>query len=127
MHRVSVFFIVLMTSVVVHSQKFTLQQCIDSAIANNIQVRQNALLMQTAEVNWKQSRANLLPNLNAFVNHGINQGRSIDPFTNSYINQQINYAGYGISSGVVLFNGMNLRNTIKENAFAYQASKLELQ
>src|SRR5215207_2111408 len=107
--------------------KYTLQQCIDTALARNIQVKQNALLTETAEVNWKQSRANLLPDLNATANHGINQGRSIDPFTNTYVNQSINYAGYGVSSGIVLFNGMNLQNSVKQNAYAYDASRMELQ
>ena len=46
------------------SHKYTLQQCIDTALARNIQVKQNVLLTETAEVNWKQARANLLPDLN---------------------------------------------------------------
>ena len=85
---------------------FTLQQCIDTALANNLTVRQNALLADAAEVNMKQARANLLPDLNANLDHGINTGRSIDPFTNQYVNQSINYASYGASSGVVVFNGL---------------------
>ncbi len=109
------------------SQRLTLQQCIDSALTNNIGVKQNKLLVDVSEVNWRQSKANQLPDLNANANHGINQGRSIDPFTNTYINQSINYAGYGINSGVVLFNGMNLQNTVRQNATALEASKMELQ
>ncbi len=109
------------------AQKFTLQQCIDTALAKNIQVKQNKLLVETAEVTWKQAKQNLLPDLNANLNHGLNQGRSIDPFTNTYVNQSINYAGYGLNSGVVLFNGMNLQNTVKQNAYAYDASRMELQ
>ena len=109
------------------THKYTLQQCIDTALARNIQVKQNALLTETAEINWKQAKANLLPDLNGIANHGINQGRSIDPFTNTYVTQNINYAGYGIASGVVLFNGMNLQNSIKQNTYAYDASRMELQ
>jgi outer membrane protein len=107
--------------------KYNLQQCIDTALTRNIQVRQNGLLAEAAGVNLKQARANILPDLNASFDHGINQGRSIDPFTNTYVNQSVNYAGYGISSGVVLFNGLNLQNTIKQNAYAYDASRMEMQ
>jgi outer membrane protein len=107
--------------------RLSLQQCIDTALAKNIAVKQNGLLTEAAEVSWKQAKANVLPDLNANLNHGINQGRSIDPFTNTYVDQSINYAGYGLSSEVVLFRGLNLQNNIKQNAYAYDASRMELQ
>jgi outer membrane protein len=109
------------------AQTLTLQQAIDTAVANNIPVKQFELLIEEANVGWNQSKLNRLPDLNATVNHGINQGRSIDPFTNSPVTQQINFAGYNIGSGVLLFNGLNLNNQVKQNAFAYQASKTEWQ
>ena len=109
------------------SGALTLQQCVETGIANNLQVQQSGFQAETNKINWNQAKLNRLPDLNATVNHGINQGRSIDPFTNSYINQQVNYAGYGLGSGVVLFNGFYLRNTVKQNAFAYEASKMDWQ
>ena len=112
---------------IAQAQTFTLQQAIDTAVANNIPVRQYELLIEEANVGWNQSKLNRLPDLNATVNHGISQGRSIDPFTNSPVTQQINFAGYNIGSGVLLFNGLNLNNQVKQNAFAYQASKMEWQ
>jgi outer membrane protein len=107
--------------------KLTLQQAIETGIANNLPVLQSELQTQTAEVNWKQAKANRFPDLNAFLNHGINQGRSIDPFTNSYINQQVNYATYGINSGVTLFNGFAIQNDIRQNKLIFQAAKMESQ
>jgi len=109
------------------AQTYSLQQAIDTAIANNIPVKQSNLLMQAARVNWNQSRLNRLPDLNSDINHGINQGRSIDPFTNAPVTQQINFASYGISSGVLLFNGLNLNSQVKQNAYAYEASRMEWQ
>ena len=78
--------------------KFTLQQCVETAITNNLQVKQSGLQSESAEVYYRQAKNNMLPNLFADINHGINQGRSIDPFTNSYINQQVNYGNYSLSS-----------------------------
>ena len=46
-------------------------------------VLQSELQAQTAEINWKQAKSNRFPDLNGSIGHGINQGRSIDPFTNS--------------------------------------------
>ncbi len=104
-----------------------MQECIDTAIKNSIEVRQSVLLTKTSAINHNQSKANLLPDLNGIVSHGINRGRSIDPFTNSFVNQKISYANYGIGSGLVLFNGFSFRNTIRQAALAYDASRLELQ
>jgi outer membrane protein len=106
---------------------YTLQSAIDTALARNIEVRQNDLLVEQAQVLQRQSKANLLPDLSATFNHGINQGRSIDPFTNQFVNQTVNFAGYGLNSGVVLFNGLRLQNTVKQFGAAYDASRMELQ
>ena len=127
MDRVVKIIFLLMLAGFSQAQTYNLQQAIDTAIARNIPVKQSDLLMQAAGVNWKQSRLNRLPDLNSDINHGINQGRSIDPFTNAPVTQQINFAGYGISSGVLLFNGMNLNSQVKQNAYAYEASKMEWQ
>lgn len=122
------FCIVLIAQLAAKAQPvYTLQACIDTALARNIQVRQSYLSSEIAAVNLKQARANLLPDLNGAFDHGINQGRSIDPFTNAYVNQSVNYASYGVNSGAVVFNGLNLKNTIKQNAYAYDASRMEWQ
>src|ERR1051325_10097864 len=105
----------------------SLKQCIDTAIANNLEVRQGELQVQSSEINWKQSKFDMLPNLNGSASHSINQGRSIDPFTNGYINQNYSSANYNLSSGVVLFNGFYMQNTAKQNALTYQASKMDWQ
>lgn len=106
---------------------YGLQQCIDTALKKNIAVRQSGLLAESAHVNMKQARANLLPDLNVGLDHGINTGRSIDPFTNQYINQSVNYASYAANTGIVVFNGLNLLNSVKQYATAYDASRMELQ
>ncbi len=122
----------LLSGFYVHAQQvsqptYTLQQCIEIAIANNLEVKRSELQVQTASVNLSQAKSNLLPDLSANVNHGTNQGRSIDPFTNSYVNQNVNYANYSLNSGIVLFNGLILKNLIKQNALIYEAEKMEQQ
>jgi outer membrane protein len=107
--------------------QYSLKQCIDSAITNNLELKQAELQMQSSRIDWQQARANMLPTLNGSIGHGINQGRSIDPFTNDYIDQRYNFAGYGLSSGITLFNGLGVQNTIKQNSLIYQASKMDVQ
>jgi outer membrane protein len=109
------------------AKTYSLKECVETAIANNLTVQQNQLQMQSDEINWKQSKLNMLPDLNGSIGHGINQGRSIDPFTNSYVNEKVNFANYSLSSGVILFNGMAVQNGIRQSNLSYQASKMDWQ
>jgi outer membrane protein len=107
--------------------KLTLRQSVETAINNNLLVKQTDLQTRAASINLSQAKSNQLPDLFTTLGHGINQGRSIDPFSNSYINQQVNYANYSLNSGVVLFNGFQLKNLVKQNALSYEANKMDLQ
>ena len=121
------FIFLLMPFLASAQNKLTLKEAIDLGIKNNLGVNQADLRMQQQDISFKQTRAMMLPNLNASANFGMNQGRSIDPFTNSFINQNVNYSSYGASSNVLLFNGGSLQNKIKENKLGFEASKMELQ
>ncbi|HEY6503052.1 MAG TPA: TolC family protein [Chitinophagaceae bacterium] len=112
---------------IAQGNRLSLKQCIETGIANNFDVLQRELQLQSDKVNWKQSKLNIFPDLNAFAGHNYNQGRSIDPYTNSPVTQSFNSSNYGISSNVVLFNGFSIQNNIKRNSLAYQASGMEWQ
>ena len=127
MFRVLSISFLLLFAVQVKAQSYTLQQVIDSALANNIPVKQEGLSAQTAKIDFNQSRLNLLPYVSADITHGIYNGRSIDPSSNGYVNQSLNSANYQVSSGFVLFNGGSLQNTIKQNRAAYEASTMDWQ
>ncbi|HEY0679352.1 MAG TPA: TolC family protein [Chitinophagaceae bacterium] len=130
--KISVFCVLMMLMIKTSAQQeqgatLTLQQSIEIAVKNNLDVKQSEFAMQTAGITSRQAKTNMLPDLNGIISHGINQGRSIDPFTNSYINQQINFANYNLSTGVTIFNGFQLLNTMKQQALNYDAAKMELQ
>ncbi len=108
-------------------KKMTLKECIELAIKNNLDVQTRGLQAQTAKANLLQARGNMLPDLNAGVNHGAQQGRSINPYTNTYSDANLNYANYSLTSNVTLFNGFSIQNNIKANKFAYEAAGMEEQ
>ena len=62
---------------------------------------------ESDKANWKQSKLNMFPDLNASAGHSFNQGRSIDPLYNSPVTQSFNSSNYSVSSNVVLFNGLS--------------------
>jgi outer membrane protein len=107
--------------------RLTLQQAVDIALKNNIQVKQSSLRLESAEINRKQAHAEMLPNLNGNFNYGWNNGRNIDPFTNTYVNQQIQGSNVGVSGQWNLFNGLQVHNNKKQQALSEEASKMDLQ
>jgi len=105
----------------------TLKQSIETALSNNMEVQQRGLQAQRSKIDWAQARLNLLPNLNANTGTTWAQGRTIDQSTNSYVNSNQSYANYNLGSNVVLFNGLYMQNTIKQNGLAYEAAKMDWQ
>lgn len=105
----------------------TLKQCVEAAIASNADVKQRDFQMQRERVGWKQGKDNLIPTLNGGIDHTLYTGRSIDPYTNSYVDQSYTSGGYSLGTNVTLFNGWRLLNTMKSTQYAYEASRMELQ
>lgn len=105
----------------------TLQQCLDVAIKNNLLVKQSEIQMETSRISYQQARENLLPTLNGDITHSLSDGRSLNPFTNGYLNQQITSGTYSLNSSVVLSNGLTLQNSIRQTSLAYQAGQMDFQ
>jgi len=96
-------------------RRLTLPECIDIAITNNISVRQSELNVRQDQVALEQSKADLLPSINGNTNFSYNVGRTINQFTNEYVNQPVRQQNMGITADVVIFNSFRKLNTIKRN------------
>ncbi|WP_461054519.1 TolC family protein [Spirosoma arcticum] len=108
------------------STRLGLQQCIDIARQNNIQIRQGQLTVANSDLQLRQSRLNLLPTTNFQANQGLNGGRSINIQNNDFVQQTILSGSYQLNASATLYNGMALRNTVKQNELALQAGQQEL-
>lgn len=109
-------------------ERITLQQAIDIAWANNLQIKQGQTGVENARLTLNQSRFNRLPNANGNITGpGLSFGRGIDPFTNAAITQRITFNSFNISSSTTLFAGGQLQNTILQNELAVQASQQDVE
>jgi outer membrane protein len=109
------------------TKTLTIKECVDLAIRNNLQVQQSEIQMETNGVTFRQAKDNLLPQINGTASQGINYGRSISNANNGYVNQQNGSGSYSLNANLLLFNGLQLQNAIRQNAFFYNASKMDLQ
>lgn len=127
MKRFIILIIVIFSAFSSNAQKtWSLQDCIDYALANNIQVKQQQLSEQLAKVNLLQSKTSLFPTLNANASHAYNYGKTIDMYTNSFATERVQSDNFYISSSVTLFSGFQLLNTVKQNKIDLQASQYDL-
>ncbi|CAN5514602.1 TolC family protein [soil metagenome] len=105
----------------------SLKQCIDIALKNNADINRSGLAMEDSKVALTQSQGSRLPFMSASINHGLSQGRTIDPFTNSYINQNLSSANYNLGADLYLWNAGSVSNNIRANALNYEAGKMDWQ
>ena len=96
---------------------WSLRQCIDYAVKNNIEIKQEELKVKGAEVDLNTSKNSRLPNLNSSVSHTFNFGRAISPSTNGYMATNMANTSISISSSTPLFTGFKITNDIKAKEF----------
>lgn len=104
------------------SQKlWTLDECIQYAIKNNLDIESQHFSTLADEENLAQSKRNRLPSISAGSNYSINYGKSVDPNTYNITYSQFASNSYSIGGSITLFNGFIRKNQIDYQRFVYQA------
>lgn len=104
-------------------ERWDLERCIRHAQENNLQLKQSKVNEDIARNQLSQAKADFFPTLNADLQYGVNFGRSIDPTTYEFVNQQIQTSSLSAASGMTLFSGLNKMNTLKQSKFDVLASQ----
>ncbi len=104
-------------------QAWTLQQCIEYALKNNPTIKQNELNADINQVSYNQSKATILPSLNAGANHTYNQGQTIDRYTNKFANATVLSENFYAQAQVTLWSGLQQYNNVKKYQYAYLSSR----
>ena len=63
--------VLLCMTMTAQTKKWTLQECIDYAMQHNITLQRAKLQLQSSKEDVSQSKAALLPSLNASTNHNL--------------------------------------------------------
>ena len=125
--------LMLMTAVTAYSQKqWTLQECIDYALANNISLKKSQLQQQSATEDLKGAKAALLPTFSASTNQSLGyqpwKDTGISTVTEGQVYNKVDktfYNGsYSVSGQWTVWNGGRKTNTIKLDRLAEQQAGL---
>lgn len=106
---------------------YSLADCIEIAIKNNPDVINKNYVASTAQIGLDQAKGNAFPTLNAYLGQSVYNGRSINIYTNSYVNQTYHSGNYQVTTSLTLWNGSSIQNYIKKCALDYKAAALEVQ
>jgi len=119
-------FLLLLVSPLSAQNLWTLEQCVDTALANNRNVKQQDLSRQSKEIAYNQARQNLLPNLNASAGQNYSFGRSLNN-DNVYESANSSQTTFSLSANLTLFDGLRLKNNIDLQRTEMYASEADLE
>ena len=109
-------FLTLFLSAALSAQEIlTLEQCVQIANANSIALKQSEYRVQNDELTLKENKYSRLPNLNGSAGLGINFGRTLDATTNRISTESVKFNNFGLTSGVSLFAGGRIANSVKQS------------
>lgn len=104
------------------SKTWTLQECLDYAYQNNIQVRQSRNNQLSGIEDTKQAKAALFPSLVASTT------QSYTNYPSSEVADNNSYTGtYGITAGMTIFEGGKLRTEVKRQKVQNQMDALSVE
>ena len=121
--------IIFIMSLAISSQaqekKWTLRECIQHALENNISIKQSELNLEAAKIDKLDAIGNFIPSFNGQAQISENTGASINPVTNAFENDTFTSFTTGFSSGLTIFDGwrnVHQLQRAKLNALAGQYS-----
>lgn len=131
--RLEYIFIVILSmtfNLGVAQKQWSLTECIEMAVDNNLQMVAIENNLENAGIAVRQSLHARYPSLSAGINLGNNYGRTVDPTSNSFITQSILSNTMSLNSGILLFNGFRITNSIDQarlNSNAFMKDKEQMK
>lgn len=115
----------------IFAKQWTLKECINYALENNISLQKTQIKKASANEDYLQSKAALLPSLSASSNQNVSytpwvtSGISGDGYTKSSVDKVYYNGSYSVMGNYVIWNGNKNRNQVKLNKLTYEAAALD--
>ena len=114
--------LIFFTNTVSAQKVWTLEECITYALNNNIQVKQQQLNTTISKLEYHQKIASLFPSVNGSATLAYNNGQTVDMYTNQFASQTIQSDNFSLSANMVLFDGLQLLNGLKQKQIDWASS-----
>ena len=113
----------LLLSATEAQEVWTLEKCVEYALSNNIQVKQQLLQVESQQALLLQDKLSLVPSLNGGASHGYNFGQTVDRYTNQFATSRVQSDNFYLGSTVTLFEGFQKISQIKQRKVDLEATR----
>ncbi|RXR20618.1 TolC family protein [Flavobacterium amnicola] len=112
------------------SKKWTLEECVNYALQNNISIKQSTFDSELTDITRKDAIGRFLPSANANASHSWNIGLNQNITTGLLENQTTQFTSAGLNVGVDIYKGMQNQNQLRKAnlskiAAQYQLTKMQ--
>ncbi|KAF2519993.1 TolC family protein [Flavobacterium salilacus subsp. salilacus] len=108
-------------------KKWTLNECVEYALENNISIRQTELDMKLSEIDKKDAFGSFLPTVSFSTTHSWNTGLVVNPITNTAQNTTSQFTNGGLSSGIDIYNGLRNQKNMRRAKLNIIASQYNIK
>src|SRR5215217_7989206 len=100
----------------------SLAQCVDLLMKNNLTYQAGNLQAEAAQAQLRQTKSQILPQISIGADQSINVGRSIDQYTNAYIDEVYSNNVLGVGFQMPIFQGLKLQNQIRQGTLLKESA-----
>jgi len=86
-----------------------LDECIAFALKKHPTIQNTKSTIEIRKEEYQIARKEALPNISGSLSQGGSLGRNIDPFSNSFVTNAINFNSASLSNSFTIFNGFRQR------------------
>src|SRR5215471_10673835 len=119
----AIVFLIFGLSVTAQTKKWTIEECVDYALKNNISIKQSELDVTSADIDKTAAIGNFLPTINGGGNHSWNVGLNTNPTTNLLVNTTTQYSSLGLNSNLLIYNGLQNHNKLQRAKLSQLATQ----
>lgn len=124
---ITFFTLILTVSLSAQNKKWTLEECVEYALKNNISIKQSELDVEIADIAKRDAFGNYLPSLNASASNAWNTGLTQNVTTGILQTQTTRNSSYSVTAGINIFNGLRNLRASQRADIAKLASQYNLE
>lgn len=124
-HFTILVFLFACITIYAQNKKWTLEECVNHALENNITVKKGENSLLSMEQDIIASKGNFLPYVGANVSQSLSMGQS-ELFPGNFVDRTFHSTNASINVSQTVFNGFRNLNLYKQAQLNLESNKLEL-
>lgn len=108
------------------TKKWTLKECVEMALENNIAIKQSINTLMTNEQDIKAANGEFLPSFGVNISQSANFG-SAELFSGNFVDRRFYSTNGSLSLNQTIFNGFRTLNSYKQTQLNFERNEIELK